>query len=244
LRRKSKLGRPRKNKIYFDQDVQDAIIEYNAEENHVVRNTLYRERIHYALEKLCENIINTFKFSYFDAGFRDVKQEVLSFLIMNMHKYDGTKGYKAFSYFSVVAKNYLIAVNNSNYRKLITHSEISTSAQARRLVSQPEHDKEGRYNTQLMDEIVNYFEGKIPGMFRKKRDLDIAWSVLELLKRRHEIDNYNKKSLYILIREMTGVDTVYITKVVNEMKKHYGAVSSEYSRTGDISSLSRTKFFM
>ena len=95
-----------------------------------------------------------------------------------------------------------------------------------------------------MDEIVNYFEGKIPGMFRKKRDLDIAWSVLELLKRRHEIDNYNKKSLYILIREMTGVDTVYITKVVNEMKKHYGAVSSEYSRTGDISSLSRTKFFM
>ena len=163
---------------------------------------------------------------------------------MNMHKYDGTKGYKAFSYFSVVAKNYLIAVNNSNYRKLITHSEISTSAPARRLVAKPDHDKEGRYNTQLMEEIVKYFEGKIPNMFRKKRDLDIAWSVLELLKRRHEIDNYNKKSLYILIREMTGVDTVYITKVVNEMKKHYGAIAREYSKTGDISRLSRTRFFM
>tara|TARA_R110000824_G_scaffold241188_5_gene429898 strand:- start:6596 stop:7321 length:726 start_codon:yes stop_codon:yes gene_type:complete len=240
----SKLGRPRRNKIYFDEAVQEAIIEYNAEENHIVRNKLYREKIHYALEKLCENIINTFKFSYFDAGFKDVKQEVLSFLIMNMHKYDGTKGYKAFSYFSVVAKNYLIAVNNSNYRKLITHSEISTSAPARRLVAKPDHDKEGRYNTQLMEEIVKYFEGKIPNMFRKKRDLDIAWSVLELLKRRHEIDNYNKKSLYILIREMTGVDTVYITKVVNEMKKHYGAIAREYSKTGDISRLSRTRFFM
>ena len=238
------MGRPRKNKIYFDQDVQDAIIEYNAEENHLVRNKLYKERIHYALEKLCENIINTFKFSYFDAGFRDVKQEVLSFLIMNMHKYDGTKGYKAFSYFSVVAKNYLIAVNNSNYKKLITHSEISVSAPAQRLTSRPRHDTPGLYNTQLMDEIVLYFEGKIPSMFRKKRDLDIAWSVLELLKRRHEIDNYNKKSLYILIREMTGVDTVYITKVVNEMKKHYGTVAGEYSRTGDVSGLSRTKFFI
>ena len=47
-------------------------------------------------------------------------------MVMNMHKYDHTKGSKAFSYFSVVAKNYLILHNNNNYKKLKTHSEIST----------------------------------------------------------------------------------------------------------------------
>ena len=238
------MGRPRKNKLYFDQAVQDAIVEYNNEEDDRIRNQIYNESIHYALDKLCENIINTFKFSYFDAGFLDVKQEVLSFLVMSMHKYDATKGYKAFSYFSVVAKNYLIAVNNSNYKKLTTHSEITTSAVARRLTDHPDHDKLDRYNKQLMDQLIGYFEDKIPNMFRKKRDIDIAYSILELLKRRGEIDNYNKKSLYILIREMTGVNTVYITKVVNEMKKHYGALAKEFSRTVDISRLSKLKFFM
>ena len=132
--RRNRLGRPRKNKVYFDQAVQEAIVEYNNEENDVIRNQIYNERIHYALDKLCENIINTFKFSYFDAGFNDVKQEVLSFLIMSMHKYDETKGYKAFSYFSVVAKNYLIAVNNSNYKKLTTHSEITSPGIGKNLV--------------------------------------------------------------------------------------------------------------
>ena len=93
--------------MYFDEDVQNAIIEYNNKTDPVIRNKIYADRIAYALNKLCENIINTFKFSYFDAHYEDVKQEVLSFLILNMHKYDHTKGFKAFSYFSVVAKNYL-----------------------------------------------------------------------------------------------------------------------------------------
>ena len=33
--------------------------------------------------------------------------------------------------------------------------------------------------------------------------------------------NFNKKSLYILIREMTDVETAHITSVVNVLKKHY-----------------------
>ena len=103
----------KKNKMYFDMGVQDAIIEYNQSSNPQIRNEIYKEKIAYAFDKLCENIINTFKFSYFDAPFNDVKQEVTSFLVLNLHKYDHTKGYKAFSYFSVVAKNYLILVNNS-----------------------------------------------------------------------------------------------------------------------------------
>ena len=224
--RRIPVGRPRKNKVYFDQAVQDAIVEYNQSENPLLRDKIYREKIHFALDKLCENIINTFKFSYFDAGFNDVKQEVLSFLVMNMHKYKPDTGFKAFSYFSVVAKNYLIAVNNGNYKKLTTHSEISRPSISAQLVDIPRHEKEVK--KEFMDMITKYFDKKIPSLFRKKRDIDIAYSIVELFNRRGEIDNFNKKSLYILIREMTGVNTVYITKVVNEMKKHYKILALEY----------------
>ena len=116
-----------KKKLYFGQEVQDAIVRYNAldgQKESTKRNKIYGEEIHKAFDKLAENIINTFKFTYFDYGFTDIKNEVVAFMVINMHKYDHTKGSKAFSYFSVVAKNYLILHNNNNYKKLKSHNGI------------------------------------------------------------------------------------------------------------------------
>ena len=119
-----KVVKKKKRKVYFGQEVQDAIIEYNSSENDSQRNEIYGTRIHAAFDKLAENIINTFKFTYFDYGFEDIKHEVVAFMVMNIHKYDHTKGSKAFSYFSVVAKNYLILHNNNNYKKYKTHDKM------------------------------------------------------------------------------------------------------------------------
>ena len=113
-----KIVKKKKRKVYFGQEVQDAVVEYNSSTNDSERNIIYGTRIHAAFDKLAENIINTFKFTYFDYGFQDIKNETVAFLVMNIHKYDHTKGSKAISYFSVVAKNYLIPHNNNNYKKL------------------------------------------------------------------------------------------------------------------------------
>ena len=226
----------KKNKrMYFDQDVQDAVVKYNKEVNPRIRNEIYQKEIAYAFDKLCENIINTFKFSYFDAHFEDVKQEVISFLVLNLHKYDATKGFKAFSYFSVVAKNYLILVNNSNYKKLKMHHDMDATATIKEL-SKKSHqdDPNDNYLDDFIDELIIYFDLNISKIFKKKRDISIAYSILELLVKREEIDNFNKKSLYVLIREMTGVDTVHITKIINEMKKHYKRLANEFSMRGSL----------
>ena len=119
-----KITKKKKRKVYFGQEVQDAVVEYNTSNNDIERNEIYGTRIHKAFDKLAENIINTFKFTYFDYGFEDIKHEVVAFMVVNMHKYDHTKGSKAFSYFSVVAKNYLILHNNNNYKKLKSHDKM------------------------------------------------------------------------------------------------------------------------
>jgi len=237
----------KKNKrMYFDEDVQNAIIEYNNKTDPVIRNKIYADRIAYALNKLCENIINTFKFSYFDAHYEDVKQEVLSFLILNMHKYDHTKGFKAFSYFSVVAKNYLILNNNANYKKLKKHSELEATTVIKELSQLSQAIDTNITNSYIDDfiiEMIQYFNQTIPKIFKKERDISIAYSVLELLKKREEIENFNKKSLYILIREMTDVETVHITKVVNIMKIHYKKISEEFYNKGDLQQLINQRTF-
>ena len=224
-----KITKKKKRKVYFGQEVQDAVVDYNSSTNDDERNQIYGTRIHAAFDKLAENIINTFKFTYFDYGFEDIKHEVVAFMVMNMHKYDHTKGSKAFSYFSVVAKNYLILHNNNNYKKLKSHVDMSS------LDTEKKSDIANRHDIkQFTNEMIQYFEKNLPYIFKKQRDLNVAYSIIELMKKIDDIENFNKKSLYILIREMTDVNTSHITSVVNTLKKHYKKIFNEYFKTGNI----------
>ena len=232
-----KIVKKKKRKVYFGQEVQDAIIEYNSSSNDSERNVIYGTRIHAAFDKLAENIINTFKFTYFDYGFNDIKHEVVAFMVINMHKYDHTKGSKAFSYFSVVAKNYLILHNNNNYKKLKTHDGMDVLD---RYKSSDKFD-ESDFKT-LTNEIVYYFDTNLNSIFKKERDLKIGYAIVDLMKQRDDIENFNKKALYILIREMTDVKTSDITKVVNIFKTHYFRLIKEYNHSGYITG-SKNKFF-
>tara|TARA_Y100001938_G_scaffold145453_1_gene222114 strand:+ start:944 stop:1678 length:735 start_codon:yes stop_codon:yes gene_type:complete len=226
----------KKRKVYFGMEVQDAIVRYNDTDNIALKNKIYSEEIHAAFDKLCENIINTFKFEYFDDVFVDVKTEVVSFLVLNMHKYDHTKGSKAFSYFSVVAKNYLILHNNANYKRYKTHTGTDS------LVNRGAPVKRTEYFNEFTDLMIEYFEDNINTMFKTKRDIDVAYAIVELMKQREDIENFNKKALYVLIREMTNIDTSYITKVVNVFKRHYKKLVNEFDSSGTISK-NKNKFF-
>ena len=80
-------------------------------------------------------------------------------------------------------------------------------------------------------------------MFKKQRDIRIAYSIIELMKRIDDIENFNKKSLYILIREMADVNTSHITSVVNVMKKYYKKILNEYYLNGAIINNKTGSFF-
>mgnify|MGYP001499573648 CR=1 FL=1 len=229
-----KKKRRKKSKIYFGQKTQDAIIKYNDSNNTSEKNKIYNEIIHPAFDKLAENIINTFKFSYFDSGFEDIKHETVCFLVLNIHKYDHTKGFKAFSYFSVVAKNYLILHNNNNYKRYKVTDKLDSLNYDDSGKYYAYHDSKNKHYNDFMKEIIKYFENNIPLMFRKKRDIDISFAILELMNSRKDIENFNKKALYLLIREMTGVDTNHITKVMNVFRSHYKKLMNEFSSNGQI----------
>ena len=226
-----------KNRIYFGQDVQDAIVRYNASDDDKERNKIYSEEIHKAFDKLCENIINTFKFEYFDDVYIDVKHETVAFLVMNIHKYDHSKGSKAFSYFSVVAKNYLILHNNANYKKYKTHYDISVLSN----ISTKNNEKNS-YLSDFINDLIEYFEQNMSTIFKNSTDIDVAYAIIELFKKRDGIENFNKKSLYILIREMTNVNTSQITRVTNIFKKYYTKLLSQYDKYGTLAD-NKNKFF-
>jgi len=225
--------RRKKSKMYFGQPVQDAVVRYNETNNPAIKNRIYREHIHAAFDKMAENLIHTFKFYYFDYPFAEVKHEVVSFMVMQMAKYQPDKG-RAFSYFSIVGKNYLILNNNNNYKKMKIHDKLDVLDFKRNLRSETVKDEASEFNREFVNQMLDYWDNNITNIFRRQKDILVADAVLELFRKRENIENFNKKALYIMIREMTGSNTQHITRVVNQMKKFYYNMMTEFSVSGQI----------
>jgi len=222
-----------KKKQYFTQGTENAIVRHNKETRPLMRERIYNEHIRYAFEKLAENIIHTFKFYYFDVPSDDVKHEVVSFLYMNMHKFTEGKG-KAFSYFSIVAKNYLILHNNNNYKRMKQHDDYSVTDYKRNPTTEMRVRDNKEMQVEYISILADYWRDNLTTVFKRKKDLDVANAVIELIDMKDRIDNFNKKALYILIREMTDSNTQHITRVINVMKKHHKSLKRNFQLSGSV----------
>ena len=227
------MPRKAKKKQYFTQLTENAIIRHNKETRPHMRERIYNDHIRFAFEKLAENIIHTFKFYYFDVPSEDVKHEVVSFLYMNMHKFTEGKG-KAFSYFSIVAKNYLILHNNNNYKRMKQHDDYSVTDYKRNPMTEMKSRDQKEMNMEYIRILADYWKNNLTTVFKRKKDLDVANAVIELIDMKDRIDNFNKKALYILIREMTGSNTQHITRVINVMKKHHTLLKRNFEFSGSV----------
>lgn len=234
-----KIKKRKNNRIYFTKGTEAAIVQYNTTEDQAIRNRIYVEHIQKPLDKLAENIINRFKFPYMQGSFQEVKDQVVSFLVLNLHKYSENKG-KAFSYFSVIAKNYLILNNNNSYKqeKKTWYFSDAPEGQSHVLDGALMVDTEMEETKKDMSEfsrlMIAFWDHNLTRVFRKKRDIDIANAVIELFRRADGIENFNKKALYLMIREMTGQKTNAITKVVSKMSSYVEQHLKDFKQSGVI----------
>ena len=203
---------------YFTQDTEDAIVLYNNTTDFEVKSRIYHDRIHYAFFKLTENIIHTFKFYYTEVdNIEDLQHEVITFLLSKIHLFNPERGAKAYSYFGTIAKRYLILSNQKNYKKRIDTVALDTI----------EEDEEHSYSiddsshderlSMFIDIYTEYVTKHIYTLFPKEYDARIADAILELFRKRENLDVFNKKALYIYIREIIDVKTPKITKIANQL---------------------------
>jgi hypothetical protein len=160
---------------------------------------------------------------------------------MNMHKFKEGKG-KAFSYFSIVAKNYLILHNNKNYKHYKVHDKMEVLDWSSNIREKQDMSEIASFNQEYVNQMLNYWEENLPNIFRRQKDILVADAVLEMFRRRENIENFNKKALYILIREMTGSKTQHITRIVNVMKKYNVNLMKEFQETGQLDTANTGSF--
>ena len=226
--------RKKRSKRYFTQITEMAINAYNNCDDDRLKNKIYNRFIHYPFDKLSENVIHTYKTYYFQEPYEDIKANVVAFLNEKIDRFNGDNG-RAFSYFTVVARNYLFNENNANYARMKSKAEVSAIDLNRNISNELVAIDIKESKSDFMDQYVKYIDLHLYDLFLKDRDRSIADSVNELFRTRTDLYSYNKKALYILIRERTGVDTQYITKVINKMKRLYLELYREYNITGFLS---------
>jgi hypothetical protein len=266
-----------KNKNYFTQETEDAIILYNKTSDYAVRDKIYQKFIHYPFFKLTQNIIHTFKFYNTEVdNLEHLQHEIEVFLLGKLHLYNHSQNIqdrlvkiitkefqeeysgdfkkyvgdvdkitqqqindflgtlslskecmdklskmtppKAYSYFGTIVKRWCIIYNNKIYNSKTNQTPLDELNQDHNPSFTPDLSPSDDKLFIFMESYIEYLDSNIEKLFSKQQDREIADSILELFRKRDQIDIFNKKALYIYIHEMVPeAKTPRITKIANSL---------------------------
>ncbi len=226
--------KPKKDRNYFTQDTEDAIVEFVKTEDKPTRDKIYKDKIHYAFFKLTENLIHTYKYYYTDNHtVEELQHNAIIFLLERLEKFKPGKG-KAYSYFGTIAKRYFIFNNQNNYKKLQTYQDINETVKDDENIHKEliVNDFEENNLSAFFDVYIKYNEQFLDKLYTKDKEKQVANAILELFRRRENFDIFNKKAFYIFIKEQVDVDTTLITKIIKKMKLLYVKLYNEYTING------------
>lgn len=225
----------RKNKnasassTYFDQEAENGIIAYQQALDPEEKKRIFVEKVRPSFVKLVENIIFVYKFHTL-GDIEILKYDCLSFLFENLSKFDHTRGSKAFSYFNVVAKNWFIQKVKYTKKKssLDIHLDKPILHQLEKENSVLQVSFEGSLLNyeylELLKEEVKHWRTK----FDKTHEKRVLEAVILLLENPDLISIYNKKGIYLYLREITGLSTKQIVTNLMKIKKKYLLFKERY----------------
>lgn len=102
------------------------------------------------------------------------------------------------------------------------------------LTVNPRNETKKKEVNEFIGLMINYYDANLEKMFKKPQELKIAAAVVEIFRRCDSIENFNKKAIYLYIREMTDCKTQNITKVVNKMRDVQTNITRSYIENGYI----------
>jgi hypothetical protein len=227
------MGRKKKkSNRYWTGITECSISSYNRLEKldfQVRKEKIYRRFIFPAFMKLSENLINKMKCEYIDSSFKDLQTDLVTYLTIRLDKFNPNAG-KAYSYYTRTAFNYLIAENQKGYSTLKKTAEPVNIDDQRNVVTEMHNTEMQETLRYFMDAYVEYCYNNINFIFTNRSDIHVADSILHIFQERENIEQFNKKALYVFIRERTGLETNNITKVIKVLKQIYTEKFLEYER--------------
>ena len=213
--------RTRRKNHYFTSDHEEAIIRYAKSTCQRERTELYIQYIQPAFNEMVDKIVFTYKFTNLP-NCDSLREECKIWLMTILDKYDPNKGSKAFSYFSVITKNWFIhkvkrqqkrnkrEIDFDNISKAYEEEFLSTSES---YVSMRE---ENEFWQSFYKELQSWDATQM-----KENDFKVYQAINILFESQDDIDIFNKKAIYLYLREITGLNTKQIVNSLKKFRKKY-----------------------
>ena len=223
--------RPRTKNHYFTKDHENAIIAYNNTDCLDERTQLYVEFIQPAFSEMVDKIIYTYKFTNLP-NIDPLKEECKVWLTTVLDKYNPDKGSKAFSYFSVITKHWFIhkiKKNSSKTKKEISYENMIQESNHEKLIVNKNYYIEQREQQEfwysLMSEINRW-----DGLNLKDNEKKVVEAIKILLNSAEDIEIFNKKAVYLYLRELTGLNTKQVVNNLNKLRDKYRIFKTKWDR--------------
>lgn len=233
--RKKRHTKSDKSTHYFNEDTEAAVREYllNKELDKKARDDVYVTRIRPAFSKLVENLIYIFGINV-DTDYETLKHDCVVFLYENIHKYNTNRDSKAFSYFNIVAKNWLFlkakqttrrAKFNVAYNDRNSTDEI-TKYNLQQAVVEPIEDDvlKNEYFLTLLDEIEKW-----KTVAKNKKELVVLDAIQQLFDNIDNLNILDKKAIFIYLKELTGMNTKQLCVSINKVRTKYQKFKKRYN---------------
>ena len=217
----TRAKRGKNKKHYFTQVHEDAIVKYANSECIKERTQLYIDWIQPALGEMVDKIIYTYKFTSLP-NIDQLRDECKVWLTMILDKYDPNKGSKAFSYFSVITKNWFIhkvKKTSKQNRQEVDFNDIPRNIAQEKLVVYNQYEvlrEKNEFWVSFYEEVESWDTGTL-----KANEHKVLQAVKILFESSSDIEIFNKKAVYLYMRELTGLNTKQIVNSLNKMRVKY-----------------------
>lgn len=224
---KQQKNKKKVNKKYFHEGTQDAIVRFQKTNDFKEKEKIYVSEILPAFEKLVENLINIHKFKSVNDNYNDLKNDCIVFLFETLGKFDASRGTNAFSYFNVVAKNWLIIKTKqrlNHIKRSISLCDIDAlnTYEAKIILDQniiPSQDDlfEKRFQINSLIEMLNDIRENV----KTVNELLCINAVITIFENVDSLDFLNKSAILMYLRELSGLTPKQLTTTMQTIKKYY-----------------------
>tara|TARA_X000001382_G_scaffold72228_2_gene50362 strand:+ start:465 stop:1043 length:579 start_codon:yes stop_codon:yes gene_type:complete len=181
-----------------------------------------------AFSQMVDKIVYTYRFTNLP-DIEDLREECKGWLVTILAKFDPNKGSKAFSYFSVVTKNWFIHKVKKNKKRL--EREVSFEAVDYDLERDLMDKGESYQDKEVRKELIANLRKEMETWevdFTKEAEKKVYDAVIVLFDSADEIEIFNKKAIYLYLREITGMNTKQVVTQLNKMRKKYREFRSDW----------------
>ena len=228
-KRKSKKKKKGKS-YYFDMNVQNKIIEYQNSECNKEKNILYEKHIFPAFDDLVQSLVSVYGFKSTNEDINHLKSDCVTFLFETLHKWSPDKGTKAFSYFNVVAKNWLTIqsrrlLKNQRRSAYIDDPDGLSSQEKSELFNREYIDSDKLIEQQNQTfkkiiEMINYVEDQL----KDDQDIKCCVAIRQVFNSIEELEFFNKRAVFVYLREISGLNSSELSSSLSNIRKIYRKV--------------------